>query len=814
MVRKTSDHPAVRELEAYGQGRLAAGALPALEEHLAGCQRCCEVLEQTPDDGFLGQLRAADLGATTSAVPTAVQIGEPDGVPPELADHPRYHVLGLLGQGGMGAVYRAEQRRLGRLVALKVIRPGLTRQSSFVQRFRQEARAAGQLDHPNIVRAHDADEAAGLHFLIMEYVEGTTLAELVRVRGPLPPTEAAAYVRQAALGLQHAHDRGMVHRDIKPQNLMLAAGDVVKVLDFGLARLPDGADGPAGAAPDGPLTGAGAVMGTADYIAPEQAADPRRADIRADIYALGCTLFYLLTGRPPFPDGTVSEKLARHAGTSLPAVRALRPEVPPGLATVLARMTARDPEDRAATPAEVAGALEPCAAPFLAVRPKGGGRWVKRRLTVAALAVLVAALLVGLMALRPGTKPAPVAPPDPGTDPREVAARAEGKAVTPSPAPPEVPAAEMNEEEAVEAVQRLGGQVVRDGAPGKPVFSVRLANTRTCDDDLRLLAAFPKLCDLDLSRTPITDAGLKHLTALTGLRWLTLSGIKVTDAGLKHVGVLTQLQTLDLSYTAVGDDGLKHLGGLTRLTALVLHGTKVTDAATADIGRFEHLTLLNLDHTAVTDAGLANLAGLSDLATLVLSLAAGVGDEGMKCVARFNNLRSLDLYGTRVTDTGLRELSGLHRLETLQVSGPRISDAGLAALAEMTELRVVGLSQTDVSDEGLRELARHRCLETLNLQGVRRLTDDGLRELATLPRLSNLVLARTHVTDAGLAHLAGLPQLKFLSLADAVEVTDAGLRQLPRYPQLTFVGLTGTAKVTDAGVTQLRQTLPGLKIQR
>jgi hypothetical protein len=204
-----------RSARAYGQGRLAPDAVTALEELLAGCTRCCELLELAPDDSFVNRLRAA--GSTAPGETSPGVSGEAPAIPPELIDHPRYRVLGLVGQGGMGAVYRAEHRRMQRLVALKVIHPRLMRNPAAVQRFHQEVRAAARLHHANIVHAYDADQAGGLHFLVMEYVEGTSLDQVVRQRGPLPVAEACAYARQAALGLQEAHERGMVHRDIKPQ---------------------------------------------------------------------------------------------------------------------------------------------------------------------------------------------------------------------------------------------------------------------------------------------------------------------------------------------------------------------------------------------------------------------------------------------------------------------------------------------------------------------------------------------------------------------------------------------------------------------
>jgi WD40 repeat protein/tRNA A-37 threonylcarbamoyl transferase component Bud32 len=277
-------------------------------------------------------------------------------LPPALAEHPRYSILRCLGSGGMGVVFLAEHRLMQRRVALKVINSGLTEQAGVAERFRREVRAAARLTHPNIVAAHDAEQAGAVHFLVMEFVEGIDLARLVQQRGPQPFALACEYVRQAALGLQHAHEHGMVHRDVKPQNLMLASRGQVKVLDLGLALFA----GEIGT--DATVTAAGAVLGTADYIAPEQVVDSHTVDIRSDIYSLGCTLYFLLTGRPPFPDGTLVQKLMAHSLWTPEPLSAFRADLPDGLDRVVERMMARDPAKRHSTPADVARALAPFAA--------------------------------------------------------------------------------------------------------------------------------------------------------------------------------------------------------------------------------------------------------------------------------------------------------------------------------------------------------------------------------------------------------------------------------------------------------------------
>jgi uncharacterized protein (TIGR03067 family) len=308
----------------------------------------------------------------------------------------------LLGVGGMGAVYRAEHLLMERPVALKLISHSLTSNPAMVERFRREVKTAGQLKHGNIVMAYDAEQAGDSHFLVMEYVEGKSLARVVAEQGPLPVERACDYIRQAALGLQHAHERGMVHRDIKPQNLMLTPDGQVKILDFGLARFamevaPTGkllaaptevtsVSAQAETATDA-LTQTGTVMGTPDYIAPEQAQDAHTADIRADIYSLGCTLYDLLAGHAPFPEGTVVAKVMAHIQEAPRPLEEVRKDVPSALARVVERMMAKDPAKRYATPAEVAKALHPFATP---TKPP-----VNRRRLLATAALTAAVFILG-----------------------------------------------------------------------------------------------------------------------------------------------------------------------------------------------------------------------------------------------------------------------------------------------------------------------------------------------------------------------------------------------------------------------------------
>jgi serine/threonine protein kinase len=273
---------------------------------------------------------------------------------------PGYEILAVLGQGGMGVVYKARQLSLDRVVAVKVIRPESLAHDDAVRRFRREAQSAAKLSHPHIVTVYDAGQVGKQHYCVMEYVEGVDLQRLVDRGKPLAVATACAYVRQAALGLQHAHERSLVHRDIKPANLIVSNpsasdGGSVKLLDLGLARLSQ-SDAEGGLATS--LTEPGLFLGTVDYVAPEQAVNSRNADIRSDLYSLGCTFFFMLTGRPPFPGETLLEKLDKHRFEPPPSIERLRADLPSGVADVIRKLLAKKPADRFQTPADLAAAVE------------------------------------------------------------------------------------------------------------------------------------------------------------------------------------------------------------------------------------------------------------------------------------------------------------------------------------------------------------------------------------------------------------------------------------------------------------------------
>lgn len=383
--------PSSDELRAFLRGSLPEPAVQSISRHLSACLGCSttvrEALEQdaalrhedvsTPARR-LPESEAHDDGPSQKEFASSSIIGAelserrlPGQVPCEELFLGRgrlggYELLGRLGHGGMGEVYKARHTRLKRVVAIKILRDAQSHSTEALRRFQREMEAVGRLEHPQIVNAYDAGEASGQHFLVMEYVEGRNWDAIVRCCGPLPIAVACELVRQAAVGLQHAHQQGFVHRDVKPANLMLNIKGEVKILDLGLARLM-------GEQGEGiTVFSPGRVLGTLDYMSPEQAEDGQLIDQRADIYSLGATLYKLLTGTPPFASGkyaTTLQKVAALASEPIPPLADHCPHAPAALADAVDRMLSKNPDDRYADMVEVATALEPfcCGADLRAV---------------------------------------------------------------------------------------------------------------------------------------------------------------------------------------------------------------------------------------------------------------------------------------------------------------------------------------------------------------------------------------------------------------------------------------------------------------
>lgn len=316
------------------QSEWMAGGRPSVEDYLSGVPESDRSALERELSLLVAELRR--LPGTTALPGVGDTIGN-------------YVLLEKIGQGGMGQVYRARHAQMGRIVALKLLSLGTHERETVraIRRFRREVRATARLSHTNIVTAHDAGEHAGTPYLVMEFIEGVDLWHLVQRDGPVSIRDAVAMMHQAACGLAYAHAQSIVHRDIKPSNLLRTTDGTVKVLDLGLARIVSGEVVEETLDPHGPdLTQSGTFLGSVDYIAPEQSLDTRAADARSDIYSLGCTLHYLLTGHPPFTGPTTLERLLSHREARIPDLRARRPDTPEALGRLFQRMLAKNPVDR------------------------------------------------------------------------------------------------------------------------------------------------------------------------------------------------------------------------------------------------------------------------------------------------------------------------------------------------------------------------------------------------------------------------------------------------------------------------------------
>ncbi|MEI8381834.1 MAG: serine/threonine-protein kinase [Planctomycetota bacterium] len=733
-----------------------------------------------------------------------------------------YKILALLGQGGMGAVYKALHPRLEKIVALKVLTPGRLKSHDAVGRFEREMKAIGKLDHPHLIRALDAGEADGAHYLAMEYVDGIDLSHLIKSRGPLPIAEACELVIQAASGLQAAHTRGMVHRDIKPANLMLARQEfgppVVKVLDLGLALLSDTN------APDvGGLTSDGQVMGTVDYMAPEQATDSHSVDIRADIYSLGATLYALLTGGSLFqgkPNQSLMQKLMTLAKEAAPPIRDRRPEVSVALAAVVHRMIAKDARERYATPAEVIAALKPFArdanlasldsesghfvstdstsaasyeGTVLLDSVQTGGptlpqvmlqsshqqpprrRWIPTAIAGAAIAA-VGLLAVVLLTLK--TPQGDVVVEIPGDLPAEV--RKQIKISVTGDGVAEV-ASEANGwkvgiKEGKYSVELTGGgdQVQVDDKQvivsrhkkaivtitTKPTGTVAANTTKPADgaSDLDRMAAEWLL---SLKHPPKLDL------AKDGNPWMSLQPGQPLPAEKFH---LYYIQFNKPEHEELGDEFVdelaKHLRGVTKIPRFQFNGRKLTAAGLAKLIRlpeFADVQDLVISPDSMDDSMVADLAAMKKLTSLRIDRAPMITGKNMGFL---KGIVGLILPECRnLTPEGLEELQQLP-LELLDIGSVRLTEKHITAIAG------------------------HKTLRRLHSQGI----EDS--------------------TVAGLANMKNLVWLGF----ENSQITDKGLQELKQFMGLKTVNgtpvvmLTGS-KATPEGIADLKKSLPNCRIE-
>ena len=585
-----------------------------------------------------------------------------------------YVLIEERGAGGMGFVYKARHRRMGRVVALKLIREEQVASQQAVKRFSREIKAIAALDHPNIVRAYDAGEVDGIQYLAMEYVEGEDLFRHVHRDGPLPVADAVDSVIQAAEGLGYAHDRGIIHRDVKPSNLMRDPSGRIRLLDLGLARLclpveldPEDVTDAA--------TEVGDLLGTAAYMAPEQSQNPHEVDRRCDIYALGCTLHYLLTGSPVYGGSSYVDKVVAHRTAEIPPLTSPHGEIPARLQSAFTKMIAKDPDDRFQTMAATAAALRES----LGVGEQEQSSNVSERQPTPdgprrrAGAWISAAALLGLGVFILSQFRDDDAQDD--SPPTESPSSVTADDSDPSSRDPSVaPVVETTPQDVAHAVIALGG-----------------------DMDL-LLGNVPRIGVASLEDVP---------EVAFSIRRVSVARTQADNAVMKLLGQVPELDRIDLAETSVTSEGVLALAGCQALRTLYMQNTDVDDSCVSALVGLPLLSELDLRGTRIGDRGLEELAQCSSLTNLRLGEGQPVSNDGLRHIAKLTGLTSLELRRTPADDELISELSSLHELEWLNLSMTRVSGASsrqLSSLPHLSHLFLDGTQFTSEEIDSLREM--------------------------------------------------------------------------------------------------------------
>ena len=756
-----------------------------------------------------------------------------------------YTLLDKIGAGGMGQVYKARHRRMDRIVAVKMLPPAVVKDTSAQARFQREVFAAAKLSHVNIVAAFDADLAGDAPFLVMEYVDGTDLAALVRRGGPLPIAKAVGCIVQTARGLDYAHKQGIVHRDIKPGNLLVDKAGRIKILDMGLARM----QGPNQTLLEtqAELTNAGTVVGTIDYMAPEQAVDSKLADHRSDIYSLGCTLYFLLSGKAVYDDDTVIGKLLAHREKPIPSLAGVQPQVPAALDEVFRRMVAKKPDDRFQSMGEVIAALQSFGKPpsGIAVAPpeisggqtavaasaplsdsvgqtaaSGSGvsqlaatphKWTPRKIAIAGGAGIPAAILIALLLHALGGSTTDGDPkPTPGNDHTVSSTTSpSGNSTGPSGKSPGPSAASGLDHQVAAWVLTHGRSWLKiavgtqgplevkpeDSLPPAPfkVIEITLEDVPITEKELLRLAKLSDLAKLTLVNDGVTDAMLTKLPRLSNLNYLNVAGNPLTAAGLKQIARQTELQSLGLYGDVVSSEALRNLEPLVNLNRLDLGNTQIDADRLRQLGRLAKLNRLEVTNTPLTDA---DLTGLSGERLTMLNLArTKITDAGLgQLPTLLPELRYLGLQETSVTATGVAAVKQALPnclVEWTPAAAP--TPAPTVAPAVVTDraaaewvFSIQGTAQLTISEAG----------------GLERVLPPGARLPPGPFRITEINFFNAPQQNPDFSRLNGLTELRRLSM-QRCDLSDAMLAALPPLPALEFLSLAGNPGVTDAALKSL-----------
>jgi hypothetical protein len=713
-----------------------------------------------------------------------------------------YVILDMIGEGGMGQVFKACHRRMNRLVALKMLPAERVRSELDVERFRREVEVVARLEHANIVTAYDADEWNERHFLAMQYVDGADLASVVRASGTLNVAQAIGVLRQVVSGMSYAHAKGVVHRDLKPGNLLVDRTGNVKVLDLGLARVVahDRIDA-------APLSADGSVVGTVDYMAPEQAADTHAADARSDVYSLGCTLFYLLTGEPPYGGGSLLTKMLAHRDQPLPDLRAHRADVPDWLVRIFQKMVAKLPIDRFQTMDELYDALQPHVdlsepllievdwlppqgspgAPTLrwgqqptiirrkaassgklmtggAPEVRGEQKYLGRRAAIAgfvALGLLAVVTALGVV-LRVKT--------------------ADGTLVV-----------EISDPNATLSVDGQAVRVEVHTNSGKTSLHVAVD-----PGTHKLVVTTKDGLSVPLDRDTVTVKAGKESRIVARLERAQLGGVEATPAARPKATAETaspQASANIKSRDREATEWVLSMGGQAEIQEGKTLGKPET-VAMLPRTPFQLVSADNFPAEKVREQDLNRFDGLLALKTLGLSLQT-ISDDELASLRDLPALEVLKLQRLRVTEKTIAALHRFPALRVLEIGNfpPALLDDLVSVNRNLQTLAVIFDRNATASREAVACLRQLTQLKELRLSG--KIENGALGEVGQIGSLGRLDILSPLITDEGVAKLTGLPALDFINL-ESEHLSGATFAHLVKNcPNLTKISFRGD-KLTQA----------------
>ena len=772
-----------------------------------------------------------------------------------------YVLLDKIGAGGMGQVFKAQHRRMKRVVAIKLLPSSLSTDKDAIARFEREVEAAAKINHPNIVAAYDADCANGNHFLVMEFVEGSDLSALIRSNGPLPIAKAIDYITQAARGLDVAHKNGIIHRDIKPANLLLGSDGIVKILDMGLARLNNPLDG----AQQMDLTTTGLLMGTIDYMSPEQALSTKTADERADIYSLGCTLWYLLMGRSIYEGDSMMAKLLAHREQPIPSLRSGQRDLPEPIDIIFQKMVAKNANDRYQCMPDLIADLGRCrfdeqptvlineivsqstkrnvefvtgdppmtqtlALDNASLRPAinadahssvGKRRWLMGAAGLVASFMLLAGIVVSLKT-KEGTL-----------------------VVTVSEADADVQV--LNEQEQIE-VTRKGdkGPITIALDPGKhrlkvtkdgfefftQDFSIEAGASQSVSAKLIPLAEKP-VAVTDVRKEASKEASIDRTVAewvqsVGGTLQVVIDEKTITvppgsplpdepflihDIDLMHLSYRTD-QKVDLNKE------MPRLVGLSSLDGLQLDGNPVTDEGLACIGAISSLKKLTLGGTSISDASAETFVSLPNLDYLKIT-HNHTTPAILTSLAKCEKLRHVGIEWP-YTKSAAIDLIALPSLTGVEFHGSWLNEEAFELLQTKPMYQIGVFFNGQLRDDQIKLLTRFPSLARLVINAEKEpydldISPTGIKILASLPKLFEVRMSSFPLTDAQASELAKISNLEIIRCVHygngpGSPLTDTGLTFFSTMPNLKTLELTRT-KITPAGLAKFREAKPECQVK-